>query len=422
MQEIDEQVVLLLYRRVAGQELEKEEMNLLQSWLLASPRNQALLDELLDETRLEADVKALMAIDEDAALKKLQERMAREKGGPGSFSPYLLRYAVAALLVLALVAGVYSWYHYPVRGLQVAGKEDSSRRYKNEVSAGGANARLQLADGSTIMPDSFANGIVKYQGGTAIQKKEKGQLIYQAGAVSGAAAATAPAYNTITTPRKCQYQLELPDGSRVWLNAGSSLRFPVAFGSNKREVELSGEAYFEVVAVTSATGGKIPFIVNIHRASGTAGEVEVEGTQFNINAYDDEATINTSLVEGRVLLRPAIAARGLPQSSKPAELAPGQQARLAKDGTVELFSMDMDKVIAWKDGFFLFHDTDIETVMRMVGRWYDVNVVYEGKITQTFNAKIARSTPLSQLLTALELTDDVFFTIEGNTVTVKNLQ
>jgi ferric-dicitrate binding protein FerR (iron transport regulator) len=420
MQEMDEQIVLLLYKHVAGQELEKEEITILESWLAQSSHHLALLKDLTDEAKLENEVKALLRIDEDAALKKLQDRIAIERRKVGIFSFQILRFIAAAVVVMAMAAGVYMLYHRPSAGALVK-KENSSQRFKNDIAPGNDNALLQLADGSTIAPEKAGNGILKYEDGTAV-RKEQGQLMYDAPPIAPGIATKALIYNTITTPRKSRYRVVLPDGSKVWLNAGSSLRFPVSFKGARREVELKGEAYFEVAAQVSLAGGRTPFMVKITGASEQASEVEVMGTRFDINAYPDEATINTTLFEGHVLLRPSAGSSTGSQPKQPIELGPGQQARLARDGSVQVLNPDMEQALAWKNNLFLFHDTDIETIMRMVSRWYDVSVVYEGKTTQAFNGKISRDTSLSKLLTILELTGDIYFTIEGDTVTVKSLQ
>lgn len=286
------------------------------------------------------------------------------------------------------------------------------------VVPGGNKAVLTLADGSTIVLDSAANGQLAQQGISQVIKTENGELVYeQVVRNSGTPLTThhSPlAYNTISTPRGGQYQVVLPDGSRVWLNAVSSLRFPASFTGNEREVQLTGEAYFEVAAVPlSANGkGKKPFIVKILPAAGNAGgsRVEVLGTHFNIKAYNDEAAIKTTLLEGAVSMSTSKTRR---------ILKPGQQARAAKDGQMIVDdNADVDEAVAWKNGRFQFTDAGVETVMREIARWYNVEVAYAGNVpAEKFEGEIPRNSNITEVLRILELSN-VHCKIEGKKITV----
>jgi len=218
-------------------------------------------------------------------------------------------------------------------------------------------------------------------------------------------------YNTITTPRGGQYQVMLSDGSKVWLNAASSLHFPTSFTGQQRIVELTGEAYFEVAHV-SAVGekNKLPFIVKIITASGARREVEVLGTHFNINAYNDESVVKTTLLEGSVKMT---------QESGSTLLIPGQQAQLNSNGDVNILKdADMDEAIAWKNGMFQFKKVDIKTIMRQIARWYDVDIEYQKNVDEKFYAEISRNTNVSNVFRILEETGGVHFVIEGKKVVV----
>jgi ferric-dicitrate binding protein FerR (iron transport regulator) len=221
----------------------------------------------------------------------------------------------------------------------------------------------------------------------------------------------------LITPRGGQFQLVLPDGTKVWLNAASSIRYPTAFGENERRVEISGEAYFEVTTVHRG-GAKIPFIVNILSTPGNGGhkgEIEVLGTHFNINAYDDEPVIKTTLLEGSVKV-----SRG----ERNVLLLPEQQAHYSNDGLHDntpihvIQNVNVDDVVAWKNGFFQYKSVDLPSVMRQVARWYDLNIVYSGGIpTDRFTGKIPRSVGIARLLKWLEWSD-IHFKIEGKTILV----
>jgi transmembrane sensor len=286
------------------------------------------------------------------------------------------------------------------------------------VVPGGNKAVLTLADGSTIVLDSAANGQLAQQGTSQVMKTENGELVYeQVVRNSGTPLTThhSPlAYNAISTPRGGQYQIVLPDGTNVWLNAVSSLRFPASFTGNEREVELTGEAYFEVASVPLSSGGKEkkPFIVKILPTAGNAGggRVEVLGTHFNIKAYNDEAAIKTTLLEGAVSMSTSKTRR---------VLKPGQQAQAAKDGQMIIDeNADVDEAVAWKNGRFQFTDAGVETVMREIARWYDVEVVYAGKVpAEKFEGEIPRNSNITEVFRILELSN-VHCKIEGKKITV----
>jgi transmembrane sensor len=272
------------------------------------------------------------------------------------------------------------------------------------VVPGGNKAVLTLADGSTIVLDSAANGALTQQGATTIMKKKDGELVYNA---EGKTAQSAVAWNTINTPRGGQYQVVLPDGTKVWLNAITALRFPASFTGNKREVELTGEAYFEVASI-GKEGRKLPFIVHVGGPAGS--EVEVLGTHFNVKAYSDEAAIKTTLLEGAVKM----------SSSKGQQLMkPGQQARVGKDGKMALDeNADTDEAVAWKNGRFQFNEADVETVMRDIARWYDVTIEYAGKVpAERFEGEIPRNSSITEVFKILELSN-VHCKIEGKKITV----
>lgn len=279
-----------------------------------------------------------------------------------------------------------------------------------DVAPGRNRAVLILADGSAIALDSSADGMLAQQGNTDISKLSDGQIVY---AHKGDKSKEAM-MNTIQTPKGGQYKLTLSDGTKVWLNAASSIRFPAAFTGSERKVQVTGEAYFEIAALPlGEASGKIPFIVQIIVPHGNGGEIRVLGTHFNVNAYSDaaEAVIKTTLLEGSVKI-----IRG-DQSSL---LSPGQQALLGEDGEIKLIkNANLEEAVAWKNGYFQFESADLTAVLREAARWYDLEIVFEGKIPKDkFTGRIERSVNLSRLLKWMEWSD-VNFEVEGKKVIVR---
>lgn len=295
--------------------------------------------------------------------------------------------SVAAILCL-LAGGSYWWlFRHSGQQVQVAGKSPA-----HDVAPGYNKAVLILSDGSRINLDSAANGALAQQGNSRVLKLDSGHLAYHSSEEKPEAAL----YNTLTTPQGGQYQLTLPDGTRVWLNAASSIRFPLRFTTGSRVVEITGEAYFEVQKDPTR-----PFLVK------TGGvNVRVLGTRFDINTYADEPAATTTLLDGSVQVGSSV-------------LRPGQQARVKPDGMINIVDdSDAEAAVAWKNGFFQFDHTNLPAVMRQLSRWYDVDVRYEGAVPdRTFGGKISRSSNASEVLKILEISK-VHFAIENKTIVV----
>lgn len=316
----------------------------------------------------------------------------KDKGQPGAslFRRSWLQIA-AAILFLLVSWGLFQYLDRPTVQEQVTVVEQPVR----DIAPGGNKALLTLSDGSTIVLDNAPTGVLSRQGNTQIVKPDDGQVTYQTSDEQQEVL-----YNTISTPRGGQYQLTLADGSRVWLNAASSIRFPTAFIEAYRSVEITGEVYFEVAANPTR-----PFKVNV------AGQCEIEvlGTQFNVNAYNDEAAISTTLLEGSVKISTAAG-----QSSV---LQPGRQARLS-EGVLRMREVETDEVIAWKTGWFIFNRTDLTNIMRQISRWYDVDVIFEGAPpTRSFSGIVSRDNNVSQVLKIME-NAGVQFRIEEDRIIV----
>lgn len=271
-----------------------------------------------------------------------------------------------------------------------------------DVAPGSNKAVLILADGTQVPLDSAVNGVLAEQGNTKVSKPGAGQLTYTP---SPHTTSSAMAYNTLRTPRGGQFQVTLPDGTKVWLNAASTLKYPTAFHEGDRRVELNGEAYFEVAANVSH-----PFRVQVP-ARNDSMEVVVLGTHFNIMAYEDEQQANTTLLEGAVLVS---------SHGSSIQLRPGQGASLHKNNQTLALQQNVntEEAVAWKNGFIQLEGNDIASAMRLIARWYDVEVIYKAPVTAHFRGIIPRNVPISQVLKMMELTGEVHFEIKGKQLIV----
>jgi len=320
--------------------------------------------------------------------------------GKGKIVPLFRRTWIRVAAAVILLVGGYFLYNSiksNVTAKQEIAKTDTTTN-NNEIGPGGNKAILTLADGSTINLESAVTETLTQQGNTTLLKSD-GQLTYKS-------LNEKPAQiflNNVTTPRGGQYQLTLSDGSKVWLNAASSIDFPVAFTGNERTVKITGEVYFEV-----AKNASMPFKVKI----ADKAEVEVLGTHFNINAYSDEPTIKTTLLEGSVKIT------GLTQNNS-STIIPGEQAQLSANNKINVNKIkDVEQVIAWKNGTFNFDNADLETSLRQIARWYDVDIIFEGEVpNKKFSGEMQRDLSLPQVIKLLEK-NNVYCRIEGMNLVV----
>ena len=302
----------------------------------------------------------------------------------------LFKWVSVAAAVLALLTIGILFFIQKKKPLPQIAKQD-----KQLIVPGSNKAILTLAGGSKVVLTEDV-GKVASQGTVVITKTAKGQLTYN----NTSAASSSSGYNIIETPKGGQYQITLADGTRVWLNSASTLKYPVVFKGRERKVELNGEAYFEV-----ARNKKLPFRVVSDKQT-----VEVLGTHFNINSYKEERKQMTTLLEGSIRVSVL---------KNTTLLKPGQQAQVWKNETIEVSEADIEEAVAWKNGYFRFHREDIESIMRKVSRWYDVNVEFKGGISdEKFNGTISRTKNINQVLEMLEITNAVHFNIEGRRITV----
>lgn len=375
-------------------------MAMLESWYLARAKS-AQIDVNTDDLEKQLDsVWESLPVHQERALRKRTRTLS------------LLRWAaVAASLIVIGTVGIHFFQKGKVRpaALRPAVAADAI--------PGDHKARLTLANGQSIMLHEAVNGKLAQQGQSAVIKTKQGEIVYEFETRGADSRSNGLAFNTITTPRAGQYQIKLPDGTRVWLNAASSIRFPTVFPDRERVVEMVGEAYFEVAKI-SKNSKRVPFKVK----SGNQ-VIEVLGTRFNVNSYADEGAIKTTLLEGSIKLEFG------GNEDRGVLLKPGQQARLVAglkpndDRQRRPFvvkQIDTRNVIAWKEGYFRFDNVGLPELMRQLSRWYDVDVVYEGPVKDyEFVGQIERNTNLSKVLQILEL-GDVHFRIENKKLIVTN--
>lgn len=371
MKDIDAKQLLIKYQQGTCTE---NELALLESWYLQYKEEKTDLGaEMLEEARQK--VWASLPVHQ---IKK-------------SVSLWPVMSAVASIVILITV-GLFFFRNeqeqLPVRRTHQVVK----------IVPGGNKAVLTLADGTKISLNDAANGQLANQSGIVVTKAKDGQLIYTVNKAAGAEKQLI-GYNTISTPRGGFYQINLPDGTKVWMNAASSLKYPTAFTGGERKVELTGEGYFEV-----AHQAEMPFRV----ATGSQ-VVEVLGTHFNINAYDDENDTRTTLVEGKVRLSDG-AAYTL--------LNPGEQG-IAYKGRLRKTEVNTDDIIAWKENKFVFNNEKLGSIMRQIARWYDVEVVCPPELEDMeFSGTMPRHRSIKQALKIMDLTESVHFKFEGRRITV----
>jgi transmembrane sensor len=360
--------------------LTQEEKIELDAWIKASDDNMRMFDELTDEKSLQQSLDWFDKIDAEAGLKRAkQDIIFSRKQSP------IWKYAVAASLIIA--AGLLIYF-------KPWNKQKGSEPpivQANDIAPAVGIATLTLENGTVInigAKDTTINGQIKIL-------QDKAEIMYIPPASSNV---TSLIYHTLTVPRKGHYKLILPDGTIAWLNAESSVRYPLAFSDTERRVFITGETYFEV-----AKDKTRPFRV-------VTGDVTVEalGTKFNVNAYTNESHVAATLVEGSVLIT---------KGSQENILKPGQQAQL-NEGKFDIVNADINEVTAWKNDQFKFINTPIESIMRQIERWYDAEVVYRDKLTLHLNATIERDVPVSKLLHLLEQTNEVHFKIDGKKIIV----
>ncbi len=368
---------------------------MLEEWTDHSASNRHLLKEMKDEETFSNELKYLnrdfLESKKDILFKDIQtgKLPVNTKAHRVHFlRTAWFRYAAAIVLIIGVVA-----YLYTTKEKQSYLSNNNKINMQDVSAPASIHATITLGDGKQIILDNATSGALASQGNVILKKLADGQIVYLGNSKD-------VVYNTLTNPRGSKsVVMTLSDGTKVWLNSESSITYPTAFTNMNREVKITGEAYFEVSHDPSR-----PFKVKNNKA-----EVTVLGTSFNINTYEDEPDIKVTLLEGSVKVSNGNNAR---------TIKPGQQAQI-KEGIAISENVNLEEIMAWKNSKFQFTNASIETIMKQVARWYNAEVVYEGKITGNFVAGISREVPVSKLLDILELTNRVKFKIEGKKIIVK---
>jgi transmembrane sensor len=410
----------IVTKYVREEPLTTEEAIVLQQWIAAGAGRAELLEQLRNDPEwTKRNLIRITELPHARIWEKLESRLKAEGVWVSADSddastipapviplhrssrPNWWRFVIAASVLVAAagITWLFRLNHAAAPAVVVAPAGPSHA----DVQPGGNKATLTLADGQVINLDSAADGVLGSQGNTYVAKAD-GKLAYN---IAASEKPVAPTFNVLTTPRAGQFTLALPDGTRVWLNNASSIRYPVWFTGATREVELTGEAYFEV-----AKDRAHPFRVRIRNSAAGAdgGSVEVLGTSFNVMAYADERAERATLVDGSIKYVNGAAV---------ALLKPSEEAVFSPKGALEtLHHVNIDEITAWKNGFFHFDHSDLESTMRQFARWYDITVVYEGVVPpQEFVGKIPRNMSLATVLKGLE-GEHVHFKLAGTQVTV----
>ncbi|NGM62629.1 DUF4974 domain-containing protein [Sphingobacterium sp. SGG-5] len=330
------------------------------------------------------------------AIQQREQRISFRSVWIRKWMPY-----AAAVLIFAVLGSIY-YLHFHSNTIQLPRMENRPLSGVAEsVKPGGNKATLTLADGTIVTLSEAYSGIVNADGEI---RYEDGNSLYN---VDSKQDDDSLSYAVLAVPRGGQYQVVLPDGSKVWLNAGSTLKYPLRFNSRERMVELEGEAYFEIVGLQGPHGGRIPF-----RVTTSDQTVDVLGTTFNISAYADEAETKTTLISGQV----RVASSGKDQA---VILRPGEESWVHHTADIQVKPAHIDVAIAWKSGIFYFDETPFPQLLKQIARWYDIDVVYEGKQpTEAFSGKMSRNVDLSVLMKFLK-DSGINLQIEGNKLIVK---
>lgn len=377
-----------LVRQYATNKATDEEIEQLFEWLRLNKEDEVLqmqLEEMAASTSSDASY--------DPAYWEpvIKQILQTERTPVRSIGKRWMRYAAAVILIVGVGGTTFFLINKSKPEKPVA----SNAKLGNDLPPGKDGAVLTLSDGSKVLLDSIGNGVVSTQGSATITIHNN-SVVYKDNAATNEAV-----YNTMSTPNGRQYQLVLPDGSKVWLNAASSITYPTAFNGRERNVTITGEAYFEIAKNQSK-----PFHVKVNDM-----DVQVLGTRFNINSYGDESQINTTLLDGGVKVS---------RNQQACVLKPGQQASMNSSELKVVNNVNLEQVMAWKNGLFDFEHASLKSVVSQLARWYDLDVKYEGTVsTRTFRGKITRDLSLMQVLAILKDVE-VHFNVEGRTLVVTN--
>ena len=370
--------------------LTEQEHDELDNWVNENDHNMQLFEDLTDEKNLAANLEWMDKVQTEQSYQSMQEKGAFKAPSPKFYNK---RIWLAAASVIVLL-GVFFIYKY--NSSKPGFVEDIVTADTTLLKPGGNRATLTLSNGKEIDLSYAKTGVIQDGSGSLVNKTADGELVYAKDSVVSHVAV----FHTLSTPVGGQYQVTLPDGTKVWLNAATTIKYPPAFGGKERKVELTGEAYFEV-----AKNIRKPFRVLLDDST----TIIVTGTHFNIQAYKNENEQEVTLLEGSV---------NVASATKTTKLEPGTQAVIKDKEITKRNVSDTEEITGWKDGLFVFHDAPIESIMTQIERWYGAKIIYKANTKQLFNATILRKDPLAKVLKLLELNGYVHFKIENNIIYV----
>jgi len=382
--------------------ISSEDLQDLRSWLNEAPENKNIYNVLRSQNQWKSRNKILAEYDIEREWEKFEHQINKQIDKRILIKRLLVRYAAAAVLILMITV---IWFYFDSQQISL---DHTAELQINTIVPGGNKAILTLGDGSKIVLDSAKTGTLATQGGSEIIKQDDGKLVY---ANSSPYEGGQSGMNIIETPRGGEYMVELPDGSKVWLNAASRIKFPAEFTRKERKVEISGEVYFEV------SKSKVPFIVDVNNRA----EIKVLGTHFNVSAYFDESIVKTTLIEGSVQVTRMNENSGTLINEQVILIA-GQQSELNSGEHIRVKEVNTSIYTAWKDGRFIFKDTPIEEIMRNMARWYDFDVIYTDASLKSlcFTGNIPRETSVEEIFNLLGKTKRIQFQVNNKTITIMN--
>jgi len=405
-----------LIDRHRSNSLSERERQALQAWIDLCEDNRMLFERLKSQGFVSDILLELYStgINEEGAKIRLMFPHQRQQ-------PFLRALQIVAIIMGLLLTGIAVYALLQLnRGKNIMFVDNHPKDgLSDSLSPDVHRVALRLANGRIIYLDSSINGHIALQYRSVIYKR--GDVVRYEWSTGDAQPELE--YNTVTTPRARKFEIELPDGSKAWLNASSSITFPTAFIGKKRVVQITGEVYFEVSRHAMVLGAGIekkPFVVQVNPLPGTKGAgaaIEVMGTYFNVNAYGDEPIIKTTLLEGSVKVSNQFQPSRVAMQS--AILTPGQQAQINGDGQLEVEKYaDIQDVMAWRKDLFIFNDLDIKLLMRQLARQYDYEIAFKEPVSGHYTLSVMRQMPINQVLEALEFAGGVHFKMEGRTIVV----
>ncbi len=384
-----ETIIHILWRYKQKEKLSKSDRRKLRVWLLKSEKNQELFDDLSNPEKWNEEFEEFKSSDPNIAWLNIRQRISEQVSPVKRIRSIWINIAAASIILL-LLTGLGYWFIYKNFGKR--SEINKNDFVKQGIIAPGKNtASLTLSNGTIINLDTVSQGSLPVHEGISVIKKDSGTISYG----SLLPANFSAGQNVLNVPKGGQYHLQLPDGTEVWLNASTSLKFPTAFSKLERRLILSGEAYFEVAKDKSR-----PFVVQTEK-----GFVKVLGTHFDLNAYSDDLVTSVTLIEGLV---------DMGKSGYDSILVhPGEFASINEKGNLLHGRANIDQVMSWRNNAFWFRNATYEEIMKQLERWYDIKISFKNHSGQRFSGILPRDRPLGELLTIMEKEGHVHFELDG---------